>query len=162
MQRKVDLKEVDQIIERWGKDSSFLIPILQDIQDKFRYLPRPALARLQEKLNLPLTRVAEVATFFKAFRLEPSGEHTCTVCMGTACHVRGAPRILDELKRRLKIEPGETTKDMSFTLETVNCLGACALGPIMVMDGKYYGQMIPSKVKSVLEQTQKPIKGKKK
>jgi len=157
----VSESKVKSIVKKFGGTKDSLVGILHDIQNEYHYLPEPALRLVSELLKLPLIQVYQVATFFKAFRLVPSGKHNCTVCMGTACHVRGAPRVLDEIKRRLKIEPGETTKDMNFTLETVNCLGACALGPIMVVDGKYYGQMIPSKVKSVLEQTQKSVKGKK-
>ena len=96
-------------------------------------------------------QVYGVATFFKAFSLKPRGKHTVSVCLGTACHVRGAPAVLDEVKRRLGTEPGETTEDMQFTLETVNCLGACALGPIVVVDGEYHGQMVPGKVKKVIK-----------
>ena len=107
------------------------------------------------QLELPLIQAYSVATFFKAFSLKPRGEHIVTCCLGTACHVRGAPATLDEVKRKLGIEPGETTKDMCFTLETVNCLGACALGPIMVVDGEYHGQMSPGKVKEVLKKRKK-------
>ncbi len=101
-------------------------------------------------MDLPLVQVYGVATFFRAFSLKPRGKHIVSVCLGTACHVRGAPAVLDQVKRRLGIEPGETTEDMQFTLETVNCLGACALGPIVVMDSVYHGQMRPGKVKKVI------------
>ena len=145
-----DPEKVVALVSKYGNRDS-LVSILQDIQFEYRYLPEDALRVVARQLDLQLIQVYGVATFFKAFSLKPRGEHTVTVCLGTACHVRGAPAVLDEAKRQLGIEPGETTEDMSFTLETVNCLGACALGPIMVVDGKYHGQMSPGKVKKVLK-----------
>ena len=112
-----------------------------------------------KQLELPLIQVYGVATFFKAFTLKPRGEHIVSVCLGTACHVRGAPAVLDEVERQLCIEPRDTTEDMQFTLETVNCLGACALGPIMVVDSKYHGQMGPGKVKAILNRYKKAPRG---
>jgi NADH-quinone oxidoreductase subunit E len=128
-----------------------LVSILQDVQSEYNYLPKEALAQVSQDLDIPLTRVYSVATFFKAFSLKPRGRHIINVCLGTACHVRGAVRIRDEIERELDIKPGETTKDLKFTLETVNCVGACALGPIVIIDGKYSGQMKPDKVKTLLE-----------
>jgi NADH-quinone oxidoreductase subunit E len=136
---------LDTILDRYDRNPAQLIPILQDMQTMENYLPRDALEVISQKLNIPLVRIYSVATFYKAFSLEPRGKHIIQVCMGTACHVRGAPRILDKMVRDLKIQPGKTTKDMEFTLETVNCLGACALGPIVVVDGEYHGQMNPPK-----------------
>ncbi len=146
----VDLKAVDVIIARHGYQEASLIGILQDIQARMNYLPRNALVRVAKSLDLPLTRIYEVATFYKSFSLEPRGKHTVQVCLGTACHVRGGSRVLDYLENRLEIKPGETTKDLSFTLESVNCLGACALGPMMVIDKKYYGKINTNKVESIL------------
>ena len=137
----VDLQRVDEIIDAAGAKRSSLISILQDIQAEFRYLPQPALFRVAERLELPAVDVFGVATFYRSFALEPRGRHTLTVCLGTACHVRGAPRLVDELCRRLGVDPGGTTADGEFTLETVNCLGACALGPMVVADGEYNGQV---------------------
>jgi NADH-quinone oxidoreductase subunit E len=145
-----DSEEVARIIARYGGNRDSLISILQDIQAERRYLPEGSLREVAAQLGLPLVQVYGVATFFKAFSLKPRGRHTVSVCLGTACHVRGAPALLDELKRRLGIEPGDTTDDMEFSLEAVNCLGACALGPILVVDGEYHGQMSPGKVKKVL------------
>jgi len=102
-------------------------------------------------LEIPLIDVYGVATFYKSFSLKPRGKHLITACLGTACHVRGGPRIVDELQRKLKIKPGETTDDGEYTLETVNCLGCCAIGPIVVKDGIYHGQMNPQRVDSLLE-----------
>ena len=134
-----------------GRDS--LISILQDIQGEYRYLPEEALRIVAGELGLPLIQVYGVATFFKAFSLEPRGEHIVSVCMGTACHVRGAPAVLDEFKRRLDVEAGQTTRDGQYTLETVNCVGACALGPVVVMDDTYHGQMSAGKIKKILKES---------
>ena len=146
-----DDEKVKAIVDKYGGKHDSVIAILQDVQSEYHYLPEHALRAVASQLGLPLIQICGVATFFKAFSLKPRGEHTVTVCLGTACHVRGAPAVLDEVKRQLGIEPGNTTDDMRFTLETVNCLGACALGPIMVIDGKYHGQMSPRKAKKVLK-----------
>jgi len=146
-----DDEKVKTIVDKYNGKHDSVIAILQDVQSEYHYLPEHALRVVASELGLPLIQICGVATFFKAFSLKPRGEHTVTVCLGTACHVRGAPAVLDEAKRQLGIEPGNTTDDMRFTLETVNCLGACALGPIMVIDGKYHGQMSPRKAKKVLK-----------
>jgi NADH-quinone oxidoreductase subunit E len=135
-----------------------LIAVLQEIQDRDHYLSEPALREVSEKLSIPFIDVYSVATFFRAFSLKPRGKHVCTVCVGTACHVRGAQAILDKLSDRLGIPAGETTGDGSFTLETVNCLGCCAIGPIVVKDGKYFGEMSQSKADLVLNGYQAPVK----
>jgi NADH-quinone oxidoreductase subunit E len=144
-------EKVKTIVDKYNGKHDSVIAILQDVQSEYHYLPEHALRAVASQLGLPLIQICGVATFFKAFSLKPRGEHTVTVCLGTACHVRGAPAVLDEAKRQLGVEPGNTTDDMRFTLETVNCLGACALGPIMVIDGKYHGQMSPRKAKRVLK-----------
>ncbi len=149
---KSNSERVVAIISKCGGNRDSLVSILQDIQSEYHYLPEEALRAVASQLELPLIQAYSVATFFKAFSLKPRGEHIVTCCLGTACHVRGAPSVLDEVKRQLGVDPGETTKDMQFSLETVNCLGACALGPIMVIDGNYHGQMSPGKVKKVLKQ----------
>lgn len=141
-----------EAVERHGGKRSSLIQILHETQREYRYLPEPALRNISEAMGVPLTDIYGVATFFKAFSLEPKGKHVITCCMGTACHVRNSPGVLDELRRTLGIEPGETTEDMMFTLETVNCLGACALGPVVVVDGKYHGEVTPAKVKKILKE----------
>ena len=140
---------VERIVESYGRSRDSLISILQDVQTEYHYLPEESLREVARMLDLPLIQVYGVATFFKAFSLEPRGKHLVHVCLGTACHVRGANSVLDEVKRQLRVEPGETTEDMQYTLETVNCLGACALGPIVVVDGEYHGQITPRKVKRV-------------
>jgi len=148
----VDLQSVCEIIEKHGYHEASLIGVLQDIQVKMNYLPRKALVQVSKSLNIPLPRVYEVATFYKAFSLEPRGRHTIQVCLGTACHVRGGARILDYLENLLKVKAGGTTRDLAFTLETVNCLGACALGPIMVVDRKYHGRITLNRIESILKQ----------
>jgi len=149
-EERIDPEKIAEIVGRYGGNRDSLISILQDIQSEYRYLPEESLRAVAAQLGLPLVQVYGVATFFKAFSLKPRGRHTVSVCLGTACHVRGAPALLDELKRRLGIEPGDTTDDMEFSLDAVNCLGACALGPILVVDGEYHGQMSAGKVKKVL------------
>lgn len=151
----VEMSKVDTIIEKHGFEHRGLIPSLLDIQKVFHYLPPDALQRVSERMQIPMIQVYQVASFYKAFSLEPRGEHMLTVCVGTACHVRGGDRLIDQVGRLLEINPGETTKDKLFTLEAVNCLGCCALGPVMVIDGKYYGNLAASKVKRVLDKYMK-------
>jgi NADH:ubiquinone oxidoreductase subunit E len=146
----VEMSKVDAIIDRYGVEHRGLIPSLLDLQNEYHYLPPEALQRVSERMQIPLMQVFQVASFYKAFSLEPRGKHVVTVCLGTACHVRGGVRLVEQIGRLLDVEPGKTTKDQQFTLETVNCLGCCALGPVMVLDGKYYGSMIASKVERVL------------
>jgi NADH-quinone oxidoreductase subunit E len=153
-----DFPAIDAIVKKYGERKEFLICILQDIQARYGYLPREALVRVAEKLDIPPIQIYSVATFFKAFSLRPKGGHTIQVCLGTACHVRGAERVLGKIKRDLDIDVDETTKDMNFTLKTVNCLGACALGPIVEIDGKYHGHMSTAKVESVLKKYSAKIK----
>ncbi|KPL00261.1 MAG: NADH dehydrogenase [candidate division Zixibacteria bacterium SM23_73_3] len=145
---------VDSLIHKYGAKKEALIPILQDIQTDLNWLPEEVLKAVAEKLQVPLIDVYGAATFYRTFSLKPRGKHIVTVCVGTACHVRGGQRIVDEIGRRLEIAPGETTQDKNFTLETVNCLGCCAIGPIVVIDGEYYGEMITRKVGSILEKYQ--------
>lgn len=147
----IDTKRLDTILDKYPKSPSSLMPILQDIQIEFNYLPKESLIYVSNNTDIPLSQVYNVATFYNAFSLVPRGRHIISVCMGTACHVRGAGKILSELERRLGIMAGETTQDMKFTLESVNCLGACALGPVMVIDGEYFGKVSPDKISSILE-----------
>ena len=151
----VDIKFVDEIISKWNMDAAYLIPMMQDIQGRYNYLPRPALVHVQEKLKLPLTRVAEVATFYKTFSLKPKGKHIVHVCLGTACHLKGGPRIVDAFKRELSVEVDETTKDNLFTIQTVNCVGACALAPVVIIDGNVAGRQDASMVKRMISKIQK-------
>ena len=134
----VDKVKIQSYIDKHDGKKDSLIAILQDIQNEHNYLPQEALRYVAKALKVPLSDVVGVATFYRAFSLTPRGKHTCTVCLGTACHVRGGPKILDEFERRLKVRPGETTKDNKFTLETVACLGCCAIGPVVVVDKDYH------------------------
>jgi NADH:ubiquinone oxidoreductase subunit E len=129
---------------------SELLEVLQDIQESHGYLPEPALRIVSERLAVPLIEVYRAATFYRAFSLTPRGQHLITVCTGTACHVRGAPRMLDEVLEHLSVDPGETTADGLFTVETVNCLGACAVGPVVVLDGIYHHHMTPGKLRKLV------------
>lgn len=146
----IELSKVDTIIARHGLEQKGLINALLEIQNEFHYLPAEALKHVSEQMNIPLIQIYQVAGFYKVFSLEPRGEHIITVCLGTACHVRGGELLIDQVGRVLEIGPGETSKDMKFTLEAVNCLGCCALGPVMVIDSKYYGNMAVSKVERTI------------
>ncbi|MCX7029625.1 MAG: NAD(P)H-dependent oxidoreductase subunit E [Spirochaetes bacterium] len=146
-----ETRRVDEIIDSYGGGREWLIMVLQDAQKAFNWLPEPVLHRVSTRLDVPWAEVYGAASFYKAFSLEPRGRHIVQVCVGTACHVRGAQRILDELERRLDIPAGSTTKDGLFTIETVNCLGACALGPIVTVDGEFHGSMTAAQVPRLLE-----------
>ena len=147
---QISLEKADEIIDRYDAEKESLIQVLQDTTSEYNWLPEPCLRRISQRLNVPLSEVFEVATFYKAFSLEPRGKHLVHVCLGTACHVRGAPQILNKIERTLNITAGRTSEDLMFTLETVNCLGACALGPVVVIDGQYHGQMTQAKVEKLL------------
>jgi len=142
--------DIEAIIDRFRADKGQLVSILQDIQDEYYYLPKDALEKVSQILDIPLSQVYSIATFFRAFSLTPRGRHLIKVCLGTACHVRGAPRVLEKMERDLGIGRGGTTDDLKFTLETVNCVGCCALGPMVTIDEEYFGQMKSDKVNSLL------------
>jgi NADH-quinone oxidoreductase subunit E len=142
---------VARIASKHGNDRSALIPVLQDVHTTYNYLPEESLEIVSQQLNVPLSSVFGVATFFKAFSFTPRGRHLATMCVGTACHVRGARRLLEAAEEKLGISPGETTADMRLTLETVNCLGCCALGPVLVVDGEYHGEVTRQRVDSLLK-----------
>ncbi|HDI60108.1 MAG TPA: NAD(P)H-dependent oxidoreductase subunit E [Desulfobacteraceae bacterium] len=150
-------EKVAHIIGKYHSDKGFLVPILQDVQKEFNYLPKEALTAVGTQLQVPLSRIYEVATFYRAFSLTPRGKHQLSLCVGTACHVRGAPMIQDGIERVLDIRAGQTTADLEFTFETVNCLGACALGPILVVDGEYQGQVTLSKANKLLKKLGKKV-----
>jgi NADH-quinone oxidoreductase subunit E len=147
----MDVEKVAAILDGKGRRPCDVLEALQDIQAEFRYLPQEALCRVSESLRVPLIEVFRLANFYKAFSLKRRGRHLITVCEGTACHVQGAPRIVDELLLQLQVRRGETTPDGMFTVETVNCVGACALAPVLIVDGKYYDHTTPGKLRMILE-----------
>ena len=143
--------KIDKIIAKYQGNAGSLIQVLLEIQSENRWLPKEALDKVSKKLKVPLNRIQHIVTFYKAFSLVPKGRHEVHVCTGTACHVRGAPRVLDRVQDLIGIRPGETDLDLKFSLETVNCLGCCALGPVIVVDGEYHGKMAPAKSEEVLK-----------
>ncbi|MDD4357656.1 MAG: NADH-quinone oxidoreductase subunit NuoE [Smithellaceae bacterium] len=144
-------QKTKQIIKKHKSNKSALIAVLQDIQEAFNYLPKEALKTASNMMKVPMSRVYEAATFYTAFSLKPRGKHIVKVCKGTACHVRGAAILQDRFETTLGIKPGETTKDGTFSLETVNCVGACALGPVVVIDTDYHGQVTINKVDKIIK-----------
>jgi NADH-quinone oxidoreductase subunit E len=147
----MEIEKIDQIIDKHNCEASNLLQIMLEIQSSNNWLPKEALKRVSERLKVPMTRIQHIATFYKAFSLVPKGRHKVHICVGTACHVRGATRILDTVEEATGIKPGETDLDMKFSLETVNCLGCCALGPVMEVDGKVHGKMSPVKTAEALK-----------
>lgn len=152
-----NIEALGGVIEKYRKEGGTLIGLLQDVVAVYRYLPEEMLERLSVELDIPLAKFYTLATFFKSFRLEPMGEHHVCVCIGTACHVNGAQKIVDSTERELGINSGETTQDKNFTLETVNCLGACALGPLVVVNGEYHGKMDQNKTIKLLTKLRKVV-----
>jgi len=146
-----DNGKIDKIIDKYPSEPGSLIQVLLEIQRENRWLPKEALEKVSKKLKVPLNRIQHIVTFYKAFSLVPKGRHEVHVCTGTACHVRGAPRLLDSVQDLIGISPGETDQDLKFSLETVSCVGCCALGPVMVVDGEYHGKMAPAKSEEVLK-----------
>ena len=144
-----------QIVKKHGGDKSGMISVLQDIQEAFNYLPKEALKTAAKAMNVPFSRVYEAATFYTAFSLKPRGKNVVKICLGTACHVRGASALQDKFERTLGIKPGETTKDNKFSLETVNCVGACALGPVVVINTDYHGQVTMKKIDKMIDNINK-------
>lgn len=147
----MEIDRIDQIIDKHQGEASSLIQILLDIQSENHWLPKEVLKRVGERLDVPASRIQHIATFYKAFSLVPRGRHEVHICVGTACHVRGATRILDTVEETTGIKSGETDLALKFSLETVNCLGCCALGPVLEVDGKVHGMMSPIKTAEVLK-----------
>ena len=147
----MDNDRIDRIIDKHHGEARSLIQVLMEIQSENDWLPKEALERVSEKLHVPLARIQQIATFYKTFRLIPKGRHEIHVCTGSSCHVRGAARLLDTVQDLIGIRPGETTPDLRFSLETGNCLGCCALGPEIVIDGKHHSKIAPDQVKDVLK-----------
>ena len=145
-----EVTKLDEIIGKYQGDSSALIQLLLEMQRENRWLPKDTLMQVSQRLSIPLTQIYHIATFYKAFSLMPRGRHSVSVCLGTACQVRGAPRLLDKVTETLKINPDETSADMQFSLDTVNCLGCCALGPVMVVDGEYYSKPSTKEIEQIV------------
>jgi NADH:ubiquinone oxidoreductase subunit E len=147
----MDQQRLETILSRYAGDAADLIPVLQDVQDEYNYLPKDELKEVARRLEVPLTRIFSVATFYKMFSLLPKGRHQIKVCLGTTCHLRGGPRLLESMSIRLGVEPGYTTKDMEFSLETVGCLGSCAQAPVLMVGDKYFGRTTVDKVPKILK-----------
>jgi NADH-quinone oxidoreductase subunit E len=149
--------KVKNIIKKYGSDKSFIVPILQDVQREFNYLPKEVLFSVSAHLSVPISRVYEVVTFYKAFSLKPKGRCQLSLCLGTACHVRGAELIAGNVTSILGIKEGDTTADLEYSFETVGCLGACALGPVLVVNGEYHGHMNIAKSTKILKKLGKKV-----
>jgi NADH:ubiquinone oxidoreductase subunit E len=152
----VENEKVQSFIQNHNSRRQALIAILQAVQAEYNYLPEESLRLVARSLGVPLVDVVGVATFYRTFSLKPRGKHTCLVCLGTACHVRGGQKILEEIERKLGVPAGENTKDGQFTLETAACLGCCAIGPVVVVDGEYHGHATIRKVAPILDKHRKP------
>jgi len=148
-------KIIEQIISRYDGEVGMLIPMMQDLQAECGYLPVEKLRCLAGRLNVPLSRIYAVATFYASFRLAPKGAHEVTLCMGTVCYLKGSPRICEAICKEFQVEPGGTTRDRLFTFQAVNCMGACAVAPVMVVDGKYYDGVTPASAIEILYELSK-------
>ena len=146
----MSIDRIDRIIDKYGCGEGDLIQLLLEIQRELNWIPPEAIIRINKRLKIPVSEIFRIVSFYTALSLEPRGLHLVRVCAGTACYVRGGPRILDSVERTLNIGAGETTKDGKFTLETVNCLGCCALGPVVEIDGQYHGKLSPARVEKLL------------
>lgn len=145
-----ELRVIDEIVDKYDEDKGALIQILIDIQNRFNWISKPAIMWVSERIRIPISLIYQIATFYKIFSLIPRGRHMVRVCLGTACHVRGGPRIMETIERTLGIKYGEATPDGKFSLERVNCLGCCALGPVMIVDDEYHGSVKPTQVSNIL------------
>jgi NADH-quinone oxidoreductase E subunit len=152
---QIDLKRIDGIIQRYVDERSALIALLQDIQKEYNYLPKEALRRVAEKLEVPFAQIYSLATFYRAFSLNPKGKHRICVCTGTACHVKGAQEILDRIERELGVNEGETTPDGLFSVEEVRCVGACGLAPIISVGEQRYGRLTQGKLLKIIDNYRK-------
>ena len=147
----ISIDAINSVVESHPKDKRHSLAILQDLQRTFGYIPRESLQAVSAYLGIKISALYSMATFYRALSLKPKGKHVIRVCDGTACHIRGAPALLDALERALGIKAGETTKDGLFTVETVNCLGACAIAPVMVVDGQYHPKVMPDMIEAILK-----------
>ena len=150
-----DAIEVDTIVDRWSANAEFAVEMLQDVQSRFRHLPKPALERIAERTGAEMGRLYHITTFFKTFSLEPRGEHAIQVCTGTACHVQGSARVLEAFSRELGVQPGQTTPDLKYSLDGVRCLGCCGLAPVVTIGGDLLGGVDSSKVGKLMRRHRK-------
>lgn len=148
-------KQVSQIVARYQADPGSVIAILQDVQQEFSYLPRPALESVSKELAIPLSRVLSLATFYRAFSLKPRGRNPVHVCLGTACHVRGAQRVLEKFERELELKAGQTSPDLAFSLDAVRCVGCCGLAPVVMVGEEIYGKITPARVSGLIKKYRK-------
>jgi len=155
---EVEELKIKSCITKYNYEKKALISILQYIQEEYNYLPQEALKIVSKTLGIPLIDIVGVVTFYRAFSLEPRGKHLITVCVGTACHVRGGPNILEKFERKLNVKAGKTTDDGQFSLETVACLGCCAIGPVVIVDDNYHAQTSIRKVDAILKKHRKKEK----
>ena len=146
----MSLEKIDQIIDKYVDEKGVLIQLLLDIQKEFRWIPKEAVMRINQRLKIPVSEIYRVASFYTSLSLKPRGRHLIRLCLGTACYVRGGPKILDSIERCLCIKPGETTADGRFSLETVSCLGSCDLGPVIELDGTYHGRLTTTSLGELL------------
>jgi NADH:ubiquinone oxidoreductase subunit E len=151
----MDLERIEGILSRYDGLPADVIPVLQEIQDSYNYLPKDELKVVAQRLQVPVTQIYSVATFYKMFSLVPKGKHVCRVCLGTTCHLKGGQRLAESVSHRLGVDIGYTTKDMNFTLETVGCLGSCAQAPVMMIDDTYFARVTVDKVPKILKPFQK-------
>ncbi len=152
MRMPISMEEITEILRQYPREQRYCLAIMQDMQRRYNYIPREGMEALAEYLDRPLSSLYSMATFYKALSLNPKGRHIIKLCDGTACHIRGATPLRDGIKRLLGIDAGETTDDGLFSLELVNCLGSCALAPVLVIDETYYGKMTLEKLPGILEQ----------
>lgn len=149
-ERNLSMEKIDKIIDKYSNEKGVLIQLLLDIQHELNWIPKEAVVRINQRLKIPVSEIYRVASFYTALSLKPRGRHLVRVCSGTACYIRGGPRILDSVERSLGIKSGETTSDNKFSLETVNCLGCCALGPVVEIDGQYHGKLSTATIGQLL------------
>jgi NADH-quinone oxidoreductase subunit E len=147
----IELNDLDALIEPYLGKKEMLIPVLQQVQDHYGYLPRPAMERVSQLMHIPLSRLYGVATFYAQFKMKPRGRYIIRVCKGTACHIQGSPKIAERIEEILGVQSGETTDDLRFTLEEVACIGACALAPVIMVNDNPHGRLTPDKVKAILD-----------
>lgn len=147
----IDLSAVDKIVEPYRGKKEMVIPVLQEVQDHFGYLPRSAMEQVSLRMRIPLSRLYGVATFYAQFKMKPRGRYIIRVCKGTACHIQGSPKIAERIEETLGIQSGETTDDLRFTLEEVACIGACALAPVIMINDDPHGRLTPDKIKDILD-----------